>query len=402
MTTRTVAESLITVNTGSSSVKAAVYDRARLDRSLLSVQVDRIHDADAALCISAPDGTVEERRTIADTGFEAALTEIANAAAGRGFDRPIAVGHRVVHGGRNHARPQTITTKLIAELRELVPVDPEHVPQALIGVETMRARFPEALQVACFDTAFHRDMPPVAQLYGLPYGLAEDGVLRYGFHGLSYESILIQLRVMGAIPEKLIVAHLGNGSSMAAVLEGRSVDTTMGFSPTSGLIMGTRSGDVDPSAVLYLQETRGMAPADLRRLLNRESGLLGMSGTSSDMRSLLETAADDPRAELAIELYCYAARRYVGSMAAALGGLDMLVFTGGIGEHGAEIRRRICSGLGFLGLSLDGERNAAHAPVISRPGSAVVRVMHTDEETVIARHTAEILKGKDETTHVHL
>jgi acetate kinase len=331
-----------------------------------------------------------------------ALEDVASAIAGQGFQSPVGVGHRIVHGGPDYNRPQGVTPELLEALRRLVPIDPEHLPQALTGIETMQHAFPEAVQVATFDTAFHREMPTVARLYGVPPRLVDDGVLRYGFHGLSYESIVSQLRQAGEVPEKAVFAHLGNGSSMVAVTRGRSVDTTMGFSPTSGLIMGTRSGDIDPSAVLYLLESRGFSPGALRHLFNRESGLLGLSGTSSDMRDLLASASRDPRAALAVDLYCYVARKFVASMAAALGGLDLLVFTGGIGEYGAEVRRRICSDLGFLGISIDDDKNRMNGPVISQRGSVLVRVVHTDEEATIARHTAEILSGKDEGDHVHV
>ncbi len=401
MTVQGTLDALITINTGSSSVKAAVYDATRVEIPLCRISIEHV-GVGAGVRVSDGDGLLIDERTLAGAGFEAAIKAVVRVAAAQGFAHPVAVGHRIVHGGPHHAGPQAVTPDLLSELRGLVPIDPEHLPQALAAIQTMQETFPEALHVAAFDTAFHRAMPRVAQLYGLPVDLADEGIVRYGFHGLSYESIVTQLRGLGDLPERVVVAHLGNGSSIAAIYRGRSTDTTMGFSPTSGLVMGTRSGDVDPSAVLYLLESRGLAPPAVRGMLNRESGLLGLSGMSSDMRALLEAAATNTRANLAVDVYCYVARKFVVSMAAAMGGLDGVVFTGGIGEHGAEVRRRICSQLGFLGISLDDERNQENAPVISSQSGMTVRVMHTDEEAVIARHTAEILSRENGPDHVRI
>jgi acetate kinase len=249
-------------------------------------------------------------------------------------------------------------------------------------------------QVACFDTAFHRTLPPVAQRYPLPRALHDAGVVRYGFHGLSYEYIMQALRAVDpdAANGRVIVAHLGNGASMAAVRDGQSIDTTMGFTPTGGLVMGTRTGDLDPGVLLYLLQTRGMPAEQVNTLVNRQAGLLGVSGISADMRDLLEREAREPAAAAAVDLFCYQARKFLGALAAVLGGIETLVFTGGIGEHAAPIRARICASFEFLGLEIDAGRNQQHAPVISPDGASVtVRVIPTDEDRMIARHTYRLI-----------
>jgi len=292
-----------------------------------------------------------------------------------------AVGHRVVHGGATYMGPVRIDSRVEDTLRSLIPLAPEHLPQALAAIDAVRQWSPTVPQMACFDTAFHRRMPRVAQLWGLPRALAEQGVIRYGFHGLSYEYIA------GAVPigRRAIIAHLGNGASVAAVLDGQSIDTSMGMTPTGGLVMGTRSGDLDPGVMLYLQKT---AP-DLSRLVNHEAGLLGLSGTS-DMQELL--ARDDDPAREAIEVFCYHVKKTIGAYAAALGGIDTLVFTGGIGEHAAPVRQKITERLEHLGVRLDSSRNQANADIISADGTAVtVRVVATNEELMIAKHVTDLL-----------
>jgi acetate kinase len=303
------------------------------------------------------------------------------------------VGHRVVHGGSTYSEPCLITDQVMADLRRLVPLDPDHLPQALAAIESVGRAFPAIPQAACFDTAFHRHMPRVAQMYALPRDLWEAGVRRYGFHGLSYEFIMRELRALDAAAAdgRVIVAHLGNGASMAAVRAGVGIETTMGFTPTGGLVMGTRPGDLDPGVLLYLLQSRGMDAAALSTLVNRQAGLLGVSGASGDMRDLLGKAGDDARASEAIDLFCYQARKFLGALAAALDGLDTLVFTGGIGEHAAVVRERICADMTFLGLLLDPARNARHAPIISEDGAPVtIRVMATDEDVMIAEHTYDL------------
>jgi acetate kinase len=309
-------------------------------------------------------------------------------------DQPIdAIGHRVVHGGSRYSLPERVTAELLDTLRELVSIDPAHLPQAIRAIEVAANLRPDVPQVACFDTAFHRSMPRIAQLYPLPRELAEAGVIRYGFHGLSYEYIVDQLRqIEPPAGRRVIVAHLGNGASMAAIRDGLSLDTTMGFTPTGGLMMGTRSGDLDPGVLLHLEIARSMNPADMSDLVNRRAGLLGVSDTSGDMRELLAAEQSEPEAAEAVALFCYQARKFLGALVVVLGGLDTLVFTGGIGEHAAPVRQRICRGLEFLGIQLDAAANDAASPIISSSDSTVsVRVIPTDEDLMIARHTRRLL-----------
>jgi acetate kinase len=386
---------LLTINTGSSSLKAALYEMGSTEIRTLAISVERIGSSGSRMRITDASGAtlLAEDRDLSD--HNAALHRLFAWLRARGdtgaFD---AVGHRVVHGGMHHRVPERITDDLVTVLRQLIPIDPDHLPQALDAIRTVREVYPAKPQVACFDTAFHRDMPPVARRYALPQEYEDAGVLRYGFHGLSYEYIMQLLRAenRAAADGRVIVAHLGNGASMAAVRGGKSIDTTMGFSPTGGLVMGTRSGDLDPSVPLYLLRSRGMTPDAVSALLNKEAGMRGVSATSGDMRDLLGREASDARAAEAIALFCYQAKKFIAALAAALGGLDTLVFTAGIGERAAPIRERICTGLEFLGIQLDAARNAAHESVISTDGSPVtIRVIPTDEDLMIARHTAHLL-----------
>lgn len=299
--------------------------------------------------------------------------------------RPAAVGHRVVHGGDRHA-PAVVDDALLRDLEAVAPLAPLHVPVQLEVVRAARRDLPDVPHVACFDTAFHRAMPEVAQRLPVPEALWERGVRRYGFHGLSYEYVLSTLGTPP--PARLLMCHLGAGASMAAVRDGRPVDTTMSFTPSAGLMMATRAGDLDPGLLVHLAREDGLDADALDRLVNRESGLLGVGGTP-DMRTLVDRRDADPRAALAVDMFCHLARRQAGAMAATLGGLDMLVFTGGIGEHSPEVRDGICRGLAYLGVVLDTAANRAGAPVISAPGAACeVRVTATDEDLVIARAAA--------------
>jgi acetate kinase len=283
---------------------------------------------------------------------------------------------------------------VVATIRQLILIDPTHLPQAIAAIKAVGAAFPTVPQVACFDTAFHRQMPRVAQTYALPHEYAEQGLVRYGFHGLSYEYIMGELARIDptAARGKVIIAHLGNGASMVAVREGRSVETTMGFTPSGGLVMGTRPGDLDPGVPLYLLQQRGLSLDDLSALLNQQAGLRGVSGLNADMRDLLAAEATNPRAAEAVALFCYQARKFVGALAAALGGMETLVFTGGIGAHAVPVRARICADLEFLGILLDARRNEESAATISAHDAPVtVRVMETDEDLMIARHTRQLL-----------
>jgi acetate kinase len=301
-----------------------------------------------------------------------------------------AVGHRVVHG-MSHTSPQVVTEALLSELKAIMPYDPEHLPREIELIETMSRRFPRLAQVACFDTAFHRSMPRVATILPIPRRYQSRGVQRYGFHGLSYTFLLKELARRGdpaAASGRVIFAHLGSGASLAAVRDGRSIDTSMGFTPASGLPMSTRSGDLDPGLTYFLALHEGMDAVAFQNMTNHESGLLGLSETSADMRDLLAREAGDIRAAEAVAHFCYQTKKWIGAFAAALGGLDTLVFAGGIGENAAPIRARICEGLEFLGVELNSEQNARNAPLISSDaGRATVRVMRTDEESVIAELT---------------
>jgi acetate kinase len=306
-----------------------------------------------------------------------------------------AVGHRVVHGGSAYSAPQQVTATLLATLRSLIPIDPNHLPQAIDAIAATERLFPGVPQVACFDTAFHRHQPAVAQAFALPRALTAKGVRRYGFHGLSYEYIVSALpEVAPACPRgRLVVAHLGNGASMCAIADGRSIATTMGFTAVDGLPMGTRTGTLDPGVILYLLQHEGMDAKSIEALIYERSGLLGVSGLSSDMRALL--ASDAPAAREAVDLFVYRIGRELGSLVAALGGLDALVFTAGIGEHAAAIRARVCRDAHWLGVRLDEAANAADGPCISCAGSAVsVWVVPTDENLMVARHTQRLLEDR--------
>ncbi len=305
-----------------------------------------------------------------------------------------AVGHRVVHG-MSHVEPETITDALLDELRRIQPYDPDHLPGEIALIEAFRQRLPALPQVACFDTAFHRSMPRVAKLLPIPRQFDAKGVQRYGFHGLSYSFLVEELERVAGTPAaqgRVVLAHLGNGASMAAVHRGLSIDTSMGFTPSAGLPMGTRSGDLDPGLASYLARTEHMTGSQFDDMVNHASGLLGISETSADMRDLLAREGADVRAAEAVALFCYQAKKCIGAYAAALGGLDTVVFAGGIGEHAAQVRARACEGLDFLGIEIDAARNAEHSAVISTAASRVtVRVMRTDEELMIARSVCRVL-----------
>ena len=391
---------LLTINTGSSSLKAALYrlrgEGAEIPE--LRVEASRIGGRGGGMRLAGSRGeTLDEQHQDDLPDHAAALDALLSRLRERGLERDdlAAVGHRIVHGGERHREPQRVAPGVVADLRALVPIDPNHLPQAIAAIEAVGRAYPTVTQVACFDTAFHSRMPRVARLYALPSRLAEEGIIRYGFHGLSYEYVMEELRRLETevAAGRIVVAHLGNGASMAAVRGGVGVETTMGFTPTGGLVMGTRSGDLDPSVPLYLLEERGLTPTEVSNLLNKRAGLLGVSGTSADMRDLLDREPDDVRAAEAVALFCYQAKKFLGALAAALGGLDALVFTGGIGEYSATVRERVCEGLEFLGIRLDPSRNAVHAPIISSDDTAVrVLIVPTDEDLMVARHTRRLIE----------
>jgi acetate kinase len=379
---------LLVLNAGSSSIKCGLYDAAgpRPVRRA-RVHADLRDDALVLTVEAAGDERVAERLRPAMAWDAAIALVLARATALAGG--PIAaVGHRVVHGGGRFERPVVVTPEVLQELAALEPLAPLHQPQNLAGIRAADAALPEAMQVACFDTAFHHTCPPVATRLAIPRAWHDRGIRRYGFHGLSYESVVARLpEVTGGRPERVVIAHLGAGASLCGVLRGKSIATTMGFTPLDGLVMATRSGSIDPGAVLHLVLREGLSAAAVETMLTRESGLLGVSGISGDMRALLESV--DQRAAEAVELFCERAARETASLAAALGGLDAVVFTAGIGEHAPAIRERIAAKLAWLGLELDAVANATHGPRISTAGSRVATwVIPTDEEGVIAAQAA--------------
>jgi acetate kinase len=381
---------VLALNGGSSSLKFAAFSvdvGGGEPEELARGAVLRIGSDEAVLHLAAVGTTRREERCDAPD-LRAAVPPVFEALTrlGIGLD---AVGHRIVHGGPKHFQPARIDDALVASLREAIPFAPLHLPGELALIEAVRKEHPVLPQVACFDTAFHVRMPFVAKRFPLPSLLWDAGVRRYGFHGLSYESIV---RTLGPLASgRVIVAHLGNGASMVALSDGEPLETTMGFTPAAGLVMGTRPGDLDPGVVVYLARARGMDASALEDLFNRRSGLLALSETTSDMQALLAARASDPRAELAVAVFCYSARKWIGALAAVLGGLDTLVFTGGIGEHAAPVREEICRGLGHLGVGLDAARNARSDAIVTADGSrCAVRVIATDEERVVALHTARL------------
>jgi acetate kinase len=382
---------ILCLNSGSSSLKFALYSLGDSEEvRLAGGAVEDIGLTDGRLWIQGKNDELlaDIKRGFPD--FAAATEGISTAARDLGLQLPAAAGHRVVHGGPNHAAPERVDAILLSELRALIPFAPLHLPIAIQGIEALKARFPTMPQVVCFDTAFHRHMPDVAKRFPLSRELWDEGIRRYGFHGLSYEYIVSTLGA-GA-KGRLLIAHLGNGASLAAVRDGQPLDTTMGFTPTGGLMMGTRSGDLDPSVLTHLIRENGYDWKQLDELLNNRSGLLGVSGLTSDMRTLLEQRKHDRHAAESVELFCYQLRKHIGSMAAVLGGVDTLVFTGGIGEHSAPVRWDVCAQLRYLGIELDPRRNATNSEIISMPGSAcTVRVIPTNEDLMIARHTRTLL-----------
>jgi len=384
---------LLTVNAGSSSVKFALFGANNLTNEVLQASIENIGQDTSRMIINGVVSPVD-----APT-HSVATSLLADAVSKEVPTKHIAaVGHRIVHGGPKYYKPQLVTPQLLKDLRELTAFDPEHLPAQLSLIETLSRQLVGVPQVVCFDTAFHHDLPAPARLLPIPRHFANEGIRKYGFHGLSYEFIVTELRrVEGDIAAggKVIIAHLGSGASLVALKDGKSVDTTMGMTPASGIPMSTRSGDLDPGLVLYLQRNHGYTPDKFNHMVNFESGLLGVSETSADMKRLLEIEDSDVRAKEAIELFCYQVKKSIGSLAASIGGISTLVFTGGMGENAPRIRAKICEGLEFLGVILDPEQNEEGARLISAPASqAGVHVIHTNEAVTIARQTSEIVSSK--------
>lgn len=379
---------VLALNGGSSSIKFVLFDADDLSQRRLHGRIDRIGVAGTALTATQGHGTAVTQ-PVPTGDFAASIRVLIDWLQGRdAFASLVAIGHRVVHGMQRTA-PERISAAVLAQLRAVIPYDPEHLPAEIQLMEELLQRFPQLPQIACFDTAFHRTMPPVATLLPIPRRYAAMGVQRYGFHGLSYAYLLDALGQLGdpaARSGRVILAHLGNGASLAAVRDGASVDTTMAFTPGAGVPMSTRSGDIDPGLLSFFVDRENMTTARLQKMLSHESGLLGLSQTSSDIRDLLDREATDTRAAEAVALFCQEIRKRIGAFAAVLGGLDTLVFSAGIGENSPLIRERICADLGFLGVRLARAANRANAAVISPARSRVtVRVIPTDEELMIAK-----------------
>jgi acetate kinase len=389
------AKNVLTINGGSSSIKFSLFQTDTPLKKYLSGRIERIGLSGATLTYTDSSNNQKHMVSIeAGDHVAATIALITWLEPHLRNGQLAAIGHRVVHG-MSHSKPELVTHALLDELHQISAYDPDHLPLEIKLIEVFQQHFPRLPQVACFDTAFHHTLPRVAKILPIPHRFDALGIQRYGFHGLSYQYLMQELeRLAGrdAAQGRVILAHLGNGASMAAVNKGQSMDTSMGFTPTGGLVMGTRTGDLDPGVAWYLMQSEKLTPAQFNHLINHESGLLGVSGLSSDMHDLTAKSATDNRAAEAVELFCYQAKKWIGAYAAALGGLDTLVFSGGIGENAADIRAKISTGLGFLGIDIDTELNAGHAGVISKSkGQVIVRVIHTDEEIMIAKSVIQLL-----------
>jgi len=387
---------ILTINGGSSSIKFALFEVGTPLLRILEGGIDRIGFPEAALRVKGLNAADNVSRLVAAPDGQAAVDILVNCIEeSSGRASLTAVGHRVVHGGPKYSGPARISPAMVADLCQISAFDSEHLPEEIRLIEALHTRFPDIAHVACFDTAFHHDMPRVARLLPIPRRYEALGIRRYGFHGISYEFLMEELaRLAGkeAAQGRVVLAHLGNGTSLAAVRNGKSQDTSMSFTPASGVPMSTRSGDLDPGLAWYLARTEGLDAKAFNAMVHLKSGLLGVSETSSDMRDLLSHEKADVRAAEAVALFCYQVKKCIGSFAAALGGLDQLVFAGGIGEHAPIVRERICAGLGFLGIELDEMANTKNEGLISATGGRVtVRVIPTDEERKIAETVCGVL-----------
>ncbi len=389
------AQRVLAINGGSSSVKFALYQAGESLLAELSGCIDRIGSPHASLSFGKPGQDGHDTRPVPAEDLPSTIQFLIDWLDEHvGLATLAAVGHRIVHG-MQFTQPEPVTSALLDQLRRTSALDPDHLPGEIALIEAFQQRVPTLPQVACFDTAFHRTMPRVATLLPIPRRFDDAGVQRYGFHGLSYAYLMEELGKLAGddvARGRVVLAHLGNGASLAAVRDGRSMDTSMGFTPTGGVPMGTRTGDLDPGVAWYLMRSENLTPAQFNALINHESGLLGMSQISADMRELLAKESTDERAAEAVAVFCYQVKKWIGAFAAALGGLDTLVFAGGIGENSAVVRSRVCDGLDFLGVEIDDPRNKAHAPLISTGASrAMVRIIRTDEQWMIAKSVCRIL-----------
>jgi len=387
---------ILIINGGSSTIKFALYAADKSLARLFHGKIDRIGSKNSTLNYIMEGNT--QKYTLPIKAFDnksASILLIDWLEKQVDFSSVKAVAHRIVHG-MHHTKPEYLTHELLDELRLIISYDPDHLPNEIELIETFRQRYQTLQQVACFDTAFHTTMPRVAKLLPIPRRFDKKGIQRYGFHGISYSYLMEELtRMEGskAVHSRVILAHLGNGASMTAVSEGKSIDTSMGFTPAGGLIMGSRSGDLDPGVAWYMMQSENLSPEKFNHIINHDSGLLGISEISPDMRDLLEQETKDVRAAEAVDLFCYQAKKWLGAFVAVLGGLDSLVFAGGIGENSPQIRFRICKGLQCFGIELDEKRNNTNAPTISTDKSSVtVRVINTDEEWMMAKTVRQMLK----------
>ncbi len=386
---------ILTINGGSSSIKFALYIAGEIPARLLHGKIDRIGLKDSTLTFRTEKEDQQNALKVETSDHYSASNFLMDWLEKQdGFSSIKAVGHRIVHG-MEHTEPELITQELLDELHRITPYDPDHLPEEIELIEIIRQRQPKLTQIACFDTAFHSTMPRVAKLLPIPRRFDTLGIRRYGFHGLSYAYLMEELaRVAGTKTAhgRVILAHLGSGASMVAVHHGISIDTSMGLTPAGGIMMGTRTGDLDPGVAWYMMKSENLSPKQFNTLINHESGLLGISETSSDMQDLLELEKEDIRAAEAVASFCYHAKKQIGAYAAALGGLDTLVFAGGMGENSPEVRSRICKYLEFLGIELEENQNIANSPVIStNTAKTVVRVIHTNEEWLIAKIVSKMI-----------
>lgn len=391
-------KAILSINGGSSSIKFALYHGDETTERGIYGHIDRIGLPDTTLTLSDPATNQHDIHRLPLSDHKSAVHFLIDLLEQQNlFESIVAVGHRVVHG-MEHTAPEIVTSNLVAELHRLSPCDPDHLPSEIELIEAIHARHPLLPQVACFDTAFHSTMPREARMQGIPRRFEKLGVRRYGFHGISYAYLMEQLQLLddpAGITGRVILAHLGNGASLAAVRNGRSIDTSMAFTPAAGVLMSTRSGDIDPGLVTFLMRAEQLTVDQFDHLINHESGLLGVSERSSDMRDLLDNEMKDIRSAEAIELFCYQVKKTIGSFAAALGGLDTLVFAGGIGENAPTIRSRICNGLQFLGIKMSEPHNLKNDGLISTKSSEVkVRVICTNEEVMITRLVIRALSLK--------
>jgi acetate kinase len=386
---------ILTINSGSSSIKFALYASGGILDKILSGQINNIGQSTVEFTFLNSEAPRKHALQIKANDYSSAITFLLDWLAGQiDFTLLKAIGHRVVHG-MQHTQPSLITEELLKDLKEIIPYDPDHLPNEILLIEKFKSKYPEIPQYTCFDTFFHQDMPRVAKILPIPRRFDSMGIHRYGFHGLSYTYLMQELEKSegkDASNERIILAHLGSGASLAAVYKGKSIDTSMGFTPNAGIPMSTRSGDIDPGAACFMIKKEQLSPNQFNHLISHESGLLGISETSADMSELLKQEVTDVRSAEAVDLFCYQVKKQIGAYTGALGGIDVLVFAAGIGENAPVIRTRICEGLELLGIELDEKRNSENAYLISTDAARVkVHVIHTDEEFIIAQIVSRMI-----------